>query len=439
MDSASDPDLYVSGEGLPALGRTYIDSFVWKSVTAGSELVEIHPGHADFRPGLYQIAIHGSCEGVSRYSLLCYLQTVREIRLLDSQVSIQTSLEEWAYFKIRVNHAGASRLLVQTTPNSGPVAVFLSPDRPYPSEKEHLYSMGYYEGRSPVYRPAEDCDPHTLYELDPFDAAYPRDYVEKQKEPRERLESGSLGLRICADTDRWIAYSRVCHIGVLNLGKRPVDLEISGGEIRELDLLEPLERSQSLLVGSLYEQYDLVDISYAERLRKDIAGCHEFTYGEVDFIHFRSLLPYCDLQPGQQFWDLGSGAGKCLLTLALSYPALQRVVGVELLEDLCQLSREVVSRAASPAMAPIHIIQGDLFEVDWTLADCLYCANLCFPQELVERQTDLFERLRAGAKILSLVKLPSRSFLQLAHSFKVKMTWGKAEIFLYIVSPKSCS
>lgn len=367
------------------------------------------------------------------------MQTVKEIRLLDSEVPLQTTLEEWIYFKIRVNHAGASRILVQTPSNCPAIALFLSPDRPYPSEKEHLYSMGYYQGRSPVYRPKEDGDPETLYELDPFDDAYYRDYVEKQKEPRERLEIADSGLRICVDTDRWIASSRVCHIGVLNLGKTPVQLTISGGEIRELDLLTHLERTQSLLINGLYEPYDLVDISYAERLRKDIAGCHEFTYGEVDFIHFRSLLPYCDLQPSEQFWDLGSGAGKCLLTLALSCPALQRVVGVELLEDLCQLSREVVGRAASPAMAPIEIIQGDLFEMDWSPADCVYCANLCFPKELVERQTDLFERLRAGAKILSLVRLPVRTYLQLAHSFKVKMTWGKAELFLYIVSAKSCS
>ena len=411
---------------------------MWKSATASSELVEIHPGHADFRPGEYRIAVFGSCECVSRYSLLCYLQSVTEIRLLDWETPLRATLEQWIYCKVIVKYAGASRILIETPSTSPAIAIFLSPDRNYPSEKEHLYSTGYFQGRSPVYRPQEDCDPETLYELDPFDGDYYRDYVEQQKGGRDRAETAQSGVRICVDTDRWIAYSRVCHIGVLNLSNKPVELELTGVEIREIDLLTPLERTQYQLINSLYESYDLVDISYAERLRKDIAGHHEFTYGEVDFIHFRSLLPYCDLQPGQEFWDLGSGAGKCLLTLAISCPALRRVVGVELLDDLCSLSREIVSKAASPAMANIEVIHGDLFEVDWSTADCLYCANLCFPKELLVRQTDLFQRLRLGARIISLVKLPERTYLQLYHSFKVKMTWGKAEIYLYSIVTANC-
>lgn len=394
--------------------------------------MEIHPSDVDFRPGVYYIGVYGSCESVSRYSLLCYLQSVREIHLLNSDTPIPIHLEEECYFKVIVNHAGASRVLVQTSVGSPSVALFLCPRKPYPNAKNHYYSMGYYDGRSPVYRPNEDTDSQTLYELDPFDREYYRDYVIKSKE-EVRLDRTTSNLRLCIDTDQWISSSPVCHISLCNLTKSPIDMTISGYEIRELDLLTPLERSQSELIQSLYAAYDLVDISYSERLRKDIAGCHEYTYGEVDYVHFRAILPYCDLKEGEEFWDLGSGAGKCVLTMALSCPGLKRVVGVELLDDLYSLSTAVTSQVTQFPRAPIQIIHGNIFEVDWSGANCLYCSNLCFPEELLMRQIEQFQRLQAGTRIISLVRLPEKDYYTLLHSFKVKMTWGKADIFIYLV------
>jgi tRNA G46 methylase TrmB len=92
------------------------------------------------------------------------------------------------------------------------------------------------------------------------------------------------------------------------------------------------------------------------------------------------------------FWDLGCGTGKGLGTVALNFPQLSSVNGVEFLEDLCasaQTAVETLIGANVSAFPPINVHCGDMLVVDWwTSADIVYMASLLFPDQLIQSLTE---------------------------------------------------
>jgi hypothetical protein len=75
---------------------------------------------------------------------------------------------------------------------------------------------------------------------------------------------------------------------------------------------------------------------------------------------------------------------------------------------------------------PIEIVKGDMLEVDWwSNADIVYASSICFPDELVEGIAERCERLKKGARILTLKNFPEKGYLRLDYMLKLKMTWGR--------------
>lgn len=87
---------------------------------------------------------------------------------------------------------------------------------------------------------------------------------------------------------------------------------------------------ESLLTAQLKEKFEWFkvacenfeggSISHSERKRMGVTQQSEFTYGEVEFIHMQAVFELCDIKQGEVFWDLGCGAGKCMLAAALLFP-----------------------------------------------------------------------------------------------------------------------
>jgi SAM-dependent methyltransferase len=71
------------------------------------------------------------------------------------------------------------------------------------------------------------------------------------------------------------------------------------------------------------------------------------TYSETEFHQFREFLLAVGCMDGQIFYDLGSGAGKVLVAAALSGICFVKVIGIEILSSLIQVSRDVIDELTS--------------------------------------------------------------------------------------------
>lgn len=129
-----------------------------------------------------------------------------------------------------------------------------------------------------------------------------------------------------------------------------------------------------------------------------------------------------------------------MITASLAFPDLAACKGLELLDQLTVLAREIKSKMQtmcaerSISHAPIEVHQGDILDFDWYDADIIYLSALCFPAELIAKIADLLPRAKRGTRVISLKQFPSRpSYLELFACIRVKMSWGVQPVFYYRV------
>ena len=61
-------------------------------------------------------------------------------------------------------------------------------------------------------------------------------------------------------------------------------------------------------------------------------------------MYFIPILEFTKPKAGEIFWDLGCGAGKPLITASLAFPELKVCRGIELLENLVILAKEIATK-----------------------------------------------------------------------------------------------
>ena len=168
---------------------------------------------------------------------------------------------------------------------------------------------------------------------------------------------------------------------------------------------------QIALVAGLYPPTAGYGLTEAERPLFESAGADP-TYGELDLDFVAELLANLPepLAGDDVFFDLGSGLGKVCLLAYLTTP-VGRVVGVELSPQRHRQASEALQRlrASHPtrfaADRPLHLLQGDLLDVDLSTATVVFLLSTSWPRELLGRLT---ERLTTGCPRLRLV-ISSRS------------------------------
>ena len=74
------------------------------------------------------------------------------------------------------------------------------------------------------------------------------------------------------------------------------------------------------------------------KLGAEITARGEFTYGEVIYDSFLSLLKFLEPKEGDVFWDLGCGGAKPVAVAALNFP-FKSCKGVEFLPQLAQAAK----------------------------------------------------------------------------------------------------
>lgn len=192
------------------------------------------------------------------------------------------------------------------------------------------------------------------------------------------------------------------------------------------------------VLEELYSNVDGMDISRKGRdvLKNESSS---LTYGELIFKEFASLLASTQPQPGEIFYDLGSGTGKAVLCAAFLYD-WKGCYGIELLKPLYQSSIEIFEKFKQhpiiqqnfPSVSEkIHFIQTDLIHTDISQADVVYAHATCFAPELWDPLLEQFKRLKAGARIIVVTKSLDEGLFEKIQESSTPFTWGTGTVSIY--------
>lgn len=169
-----------------------------------------------------------------------------------------------------------------------------------------------------------------------------------------------------------------------------------------------------------------------------------FTYGEVDCLSFMTILDKTHPKPGERFVDLGSGAGKAVMTAAITFD-LGQSIGVELLPSLCELAKEKIKKArikltSDPSdfaqislerLTRIEIITDDFLHVDLTHCDILFVNATCLNALTWQTIQKKLSHLKVGSRVIVTTKKILDDAFQLTYQGRTLMSWGMNSIYIY--------
>ena len=142
----------------------------------------------------------------------------------------------------------------------------------------------------------------------------------------------------------------------------------------------------------------------------------EFTYGEFDISFLARLLDQAGAAAGDEFVDIGSGAGRVVLASALLHPELAQCHGIEILPELHSLAisaRQNLDRLPPPlSEQPIAPCEFSCFDVyseaaaeALSTADVLFSYSLTWARDADGRLTALSNTLarllKPGSRIIT--------------------------------------
>jgi len=149
-----------------------------------------------------------------------------------------------------------------------------------------------------------------------------------------------------------------------------------------------------------------------------------FAYGEAEIDSFAWVLNHAHPQPGEVFYDLGSGLGKAVIA-AFLLNNFSKLVGIELLSDLASAADTLLERyntevhpqlpqdsaAAKQSTDAMSLIEGDFLELDWSDADVVYANATRFDQPLMEAISKKAEKMKPGSRfVITTTPLLSNKF-----------------------------
>ena len=213
---------------------------------------------------------------------------------------------------------------------------------------------------------------------------------------------------------------------------------ITSLEYGELCELATRQDSQSIPANSFPDAIADAETSsgtfplFKQRKRKMV----NFVYGEISIASIAALLNFISPKAGEVLVDLGAGAGKVVLTAALLYPELGICRGVELMEGYVRDAKAATTLLTARASLcnRIEWRTNDFLEsvdTSWGDANILFACSTCFDQSTMETIALGIEKLKTGARIVTLDKPIISSFCELISVSQVHGSWGHAVAYLY--------
>lgn len=188
----------------------------------------------------------------------------------------------------------------------------------------------------------------------------------------------------------------------------------------------------------LYAGVSAYEISHGQR-RRDSLEDRSLIYGEVTLESFHHVLSKAAPPAGGVFCDLGSGSGKALFLAAMLFD-FSRLVGIELLTDLVEISRQVLGRyqeQVRPALPgerqqqEIEIIAGDLLQLDISGVDLVFTHSTCFEPPLLAGVGRKVGELKKGARVIGVGRQIPSEYLSVFWRGTMTLDWGKTIATVY--------
>lgn len=192
------------------------------------------------------------------------------------------------------------------------------------------------------------------------------------------------------------------------------------------------------LFNKLYSNIDGRSLSLKGREELELKS-KSFVYGEVVPDSFYELMIDINPEPGQVFYDLGSGTGKAVFLAHWMFD-FKRAVGIELVDTLYEASEKNLKRYNSEIRRTIakevqdkqiEFFKGDFLKYDLSDADVIFMNSTCFQEDLMSLLEKKLEEVHANAYIISLSKpLKSPAYHQYKHKL-YDFSWGQATAFYH--------
>jgi len=182
---------------------------------------------------------------------------------------------------------------------------------------------------------------------------------------------------------------------------------------------------------TLYSTVNGFALSRQARRERDAI---EYTYGEIDFISFISLISLAKPNTNTVFYDLGSGTGKAVLACAMVFN-MHKCYGVELfsaLHDSALKQQHLLQQLPDyqEKSKSIHFIHGDFLHIDLSDATLIFLNATAFFGDL---WTDINHQLRQtkpGTLIITTSKKLSSAFFIVKKITTVHMSWGVVQAYI---------
>ncbi len=156
----------------------------------------------------------------------------------------------------------------------------------------------------------------------------------------------------------------------------------------------------------------------------------EFVYGEVDYLSFYTILEETAPQTEDILYDLGSGAGKAVLTAALFFD-LAKVCGIELLPPLVKKARTKLQQLA---FANVQLIQANFLEYDFSEATIVYIAATCLKEPTWQALQEKLACLRPGSRVIVATRTIQHPQFEMIYHANQLMSWGLCPVTIYKVN-----
>jgi hypothetical protein len=193
------------------------------------------------------------------------------------------------------------------------------------------------------------------------------------------------------------------------------------------------------IVSKLYDDINGFSVSLSAREKEGRINDSSLTYGELTEKSIVDLLEVVKPQPGEVFYDFGSGAGKPVLWASVLYN-WHKCCGIEILNGLSELSlqqkEKLINHPDIYKVLPnktfnIQFINEDFLNVDFSDANVILLNATAFSPDMWSKLTEKFLTLAPGTRIMVLTKSINLPEFEQFHSDSYLMTWGMNSVNFY--------
>lgn len=192
------------------------------------------------------------------------------------------------------------------------------------------------------------------------------------------------------------------------------------------------------IVNQLYENISGLAVSVQDRNKLEVNDS-SLTYGELTDQSLTEILEVVNPQPGEVFYDLGSGAGKPVLWASVLYD-WSKCCGIELLEGLYSLSvgqsqkflaHPKIRTLLSSRKLNIQFFNENFLNFNFSDAKVILINATAFSYDLWQSLLKIVLTLPKDVRIITMTKKINTDEFELIHSGFYLMSWGMNSVNIY--------